>query len=169
MAKIRHIAIGAEDTEKLATFYTATFGMREVSRMNNGNGLAVFLSDGYLGMGSEPWLVPDINTLPKIEPNFAETSDNFKPYERDPETLARPWAIPGTPGLEHRIGGLEKSDITGNVSYDPANHDRMVHLRAEKIARIARDVPDLEVHGDERGGRFGRLAQLASGRCPALS
>jgi 2-oxoglutarate ferredoxin oxidoreductase subunit alpha len=76
----------------------------------------------------------------------------FKPYARDPETLARPWAIPGTPDLEHRIGGLEKSDITGNVSYDAANHDRMVHLRAEKIERIANDIPELTVKGDESGG-----------------
>ena len=111
----------------------------------------IFLSDGYLGMGSEPWLVPDINTLPKIDPDFATDAATFKPYARDPETLARPWAIPGTPGLEHPIGGLEKSDITGNVSYDAANHDRMVHLRAEKIARIANDIPDLEVQGDPSG------------------
>ena len=112
----------------------------------------VYLSDGYLGMGSEPWLVPDFNTLPKMEPNFAHDPDTFKPYARDPETLARPWAIPGTPDLEHRIGGLEKSDITGNVSYDAANHDRMVHLRAEKIERIANDIPELAVNGDESGG-----------------
>jgi 2-oxoglutarate ferredoxin oxidoreductase subunit alpha len=112
----------------------------------------VFLSDGYLGMGSEPWLVPDFNSLPKIDPDFATDPATFKPYARDPQTLARPWAIPGTPDLEHRIGGLEKSDITGNVSYDPANHDRMVHLRAEKIERIANDIPDVEVNGEESGG-----------------
>jgi 2-oxoglutarate ferredoxin oxidoreductase subunit alpha len=111
-----------------------------------------FLSDGYLGMGSEPWLVPDVSTLPKIEPNFASDPATFKPYGRDPETLARPWAIPGTPDLEHRIGGLEKADITGNVSYDPANHDKMVRLRAEKIERIAQDSPDVAVDGDESGG-----------------
>jgi 2-oxoglutarate ferredoxin oxidoreductase subunit alpha len=112
----------------------------------------IFLSDGYLGMGSEPWMVPDIDTLPKMDPDFAHDAENFKPYARDPETLARPWAIPGTPGLEHRIGGLEKADITGNVSYDAANHDRMVHLRAEKIERIAQDIPDVEVTGEESGG-----------------
>jgi 2-oxoglutarate ferredoxin oxidoreductase subunit alpha len=112
----------------------------------------IFLSDGYLGMGSEPWLVPDINSLPKIEPNFANDAETFQPYARDPQTLARPWAIPGTPGLEHRIGGLEKADITGNVSYDPGNHDKMVHLRAEKIERIAQDIPDVVVNGDESGG-----------------
>jgi len=112
----------------------------------------VYLSDGYLGMGSEPWLVPDYNTLPKMDPDFAGDPETFKPYARDPQTLARPWAIPGTPDLEHRIGGLEKSDITGNVSYDAANHDKMVHLRAEKIERIANDIPDLTVNGDESGG-----------------
>jgi 2-oxoglutarate ferredoxin oxidoreductase subunit alpha len=112
----------------------------------------IYLSDGYLGMGSEPWLVPNVDDLPKIDPNYATDPATFKPYARDPETLARPWAIPGTPGLEHRIGGLEKSDITGNVSYDAANHDRMVHLRAEKIARIANDIPPIAVNGDERGG-----------------
>jgi 2-oxoglutarate ferredoxin oxidoreductase subunit alpha len=112
----------------------------------------VFLSDGYLGMGSEPWLVPDYGRLPKIDPDFARDPATFKPYARDPETLARPWAVPGTPDLEHRIGGLEKSDITGNVSYDAANHDKMVHLRAEKIERIANDIPELTLNGDESGG-----------------
>ncbi|HZP57555.1 MAG TPA: 2-oxoacid:acceptor oxidoreductase subunit alpha [Dehalococcoidia bacterium] len=112
----------------------------------------IFLSDGYLGMGSEPWLVPDFEKLPKIEPNFTTNPEGFQPYARDPKTLARPWAIPGTPGLEHRIGGLEKSDGAGNVSYDPANHNKMVHLRAEKIQRIANDIPELEVSGDESGG-----------------
>ena len=112
----------------------------------------LYLSDGYLGMGSEPWLVPNFDDLPTIDPDFASDPETFKPYARDPETLARPWAIPGTPNLEHRIGGLEKSDITGNVSYDAANHDKMVRFRAEKIERIARDIPQLDVYGDERGG-----------------
>ena len=112
----------------------------------------IFLSDGYLGMGSEPWLVPDISAMPPIDPDFASDPATFQPYARDPQTLARPWAIPGTPDLEHRIGGLEKADITGNVSYDPGNHDKMVHLRAEKIARIVQDVPDIEVNGDDSGG-----------------
>jgi 2-oxoglutarate ferredoxin oxidoreductase subunit alpha len=112
----------------------------------------VFLSDGYLGMGSEPWLVPDVSDLPRIDPDFALDAGTFQPYARDPETLARPWAIPGTPGLEHRIGGLEKADITGNVSYDAANHDRMVRLRAEKVARIAQDIPPIEVMGAPQGG-----------------
>jgi 2-oxoglutarate ferredoxin oxidoreductase subunit alpha len=111
----------------------------------------IFLSDLYLGVGSEPWLIPDIDTLPRMEPNFATDPATFKPYERDPETLARPWAIPGTPGMEHRIGGLEKADITGNVNYTAENHDLMTRLRFEKIERIANDIPDLEVYGDEEG------------------
>ncbi|HET6614564.1 MAG TPA: 2-oxoacid:acceptor oxidoreductase subunit alpha [Dehalococcoidia bacterium] len=112
----------------------------------------IYLSDGYLGMGSEPWLVPDYTTLATMDPNFASDPETFQPYARDPQTLARPWAVPGTPDLEHRIGGLEKADITGNVSYDAANHDKMVHLRAEKIERIAQDIPDVQVDGDESGG-----------------
>jgi len=111
----------------------------------------VFLSDGYLGSGSEPWLIPSLDRLPKIEIKYAADPETFKPYARDPETLARPWAIPGTAGLEHRIGGLEKSDVVGNVSYDAENHWRMVQYRAEKIARIARDIPDVEVNGDQEG------------------
>jgi 2-oxoglutarate ferredoxin oxidoreductase subunit alpha len=112
----------------------------------------VYLSDGYLGMGSEPWLIPNFEDLPKIDVEFARDPASFKPYARDPQTLARPWAIPGTPALEHRIGGLEKADITGNVSYDPANHDKMVRLRNEKIQRIADDIPDVEPYGDNEGG-----------------
>ncbi len=112
----------------------------------------IFLSDLYLGVGSEPWLLPDISTLPKIDPNFATDPETFQAYERDPETLARPWAVPGTPGLEHRIGGLEKANITGNVNYEAENHDLMTRLRFEKIARIANDIPEVEVYGDEDGG-----------------
>jgi 2-oxoglutarate ferredoxin oxidoreductase subunit alpha len=111
----------------------------------------IFLSDGYLGTSSEPWRLPSLEDLPKIEVNFATDPETFKPYTRNPETLARPWAVPGTPGLEHRIGGLEKADITGNVSYDAENHDRMVRFRAEKVERIAHDVPDLEVVGEQEG------------------
>ena len=106
------------------------------------------LSDAYLANGSEPWLIPDISTLPDISTEFAtkpNEGDEFHPYKRDPETLARPWAVPGTPGLEHRIGGLEKADGTGSISYDPDNHDLMVRLRARKIAGIAADIPLLEV------------------------
>jgi 2-oxoglutarate ferredoxin oxidoreductase subunit alpha len=106
------------------------------------------LSDAYLANGAEPWLIPDVSSLPPIDPGFTERppeDGQFLPYLRDPETLARPWAVPGTPGLEHRIGGLEKQDGTGNVSYDPDNHDRMVRLRAQKVAGIAADIPELEV------------------------
>ncbi len=106
------------------------------------------LSDAYLANGSEPWLIPDVAELQPIEVEFASgpnEGDQFLPYKRDPRTLARPWAVPGTPGLEHRIGGLEKADGTGNVSYDPDNHDLMVRLRAQKVAGIAADIPPLEV------------------------
>jgi 2-oxoglutarate ferredoxin oxidoreductase subunit alpha len=104
------------------------------------------LSDAYLANGSEPWLIPDVRELPDISTSFAEDSgEAFEPYRRDPVTLARPWAIPGTPGLEHRIGGLEKADVSGTISYDPDNHDLMVRLRAQKVAGIASDIPELEV------------------------
>ena len=111
----------------------------------------VFLSDGYLANSSEPWRIPSVDDLPKINVEFATDPENFQPYARDEETLARPWAIPGTPGLEHRIGGLEKSDGSGNVSYDADNHERMVKYRAEKVARIARDIPDVRVMGEAEG------------------
>jgi 2-oxoglutarate/2-oxoacid ferredoxin oxidoreductase subunit alpha len=111
----------------------------------------VILSDGYIASGSEPWKLPDVATLPDLRVEFRTDPVGFTPYLRDPETLARPWAIPGTPGLEHRIGGLEKEDVTGNVSYDPANHEHMVRLRAEKVERIARDIPPLEVDGPAAG------------------
>lgn len=111
----------------------------------------VYLSDGYLGNGSEPWEIPSIESLPRIEVKFRTEKAGFYPYLRDERTLARPWAIPGTPGLEHRIGGLEKQHITGNVNYDPDNHDFMVRLRAEKVARIAQDIPLLEVSGEPEG------------------
>ncbi|HEU0057368.1 MAG TPA: 2-oxoacid:acceptor oxidoreductase subunit alpha [Gaiella sp.] len=104
------------------------------------------LSDAYLANGSEPWLIPDVADLPDISTSFAEANgEPFEPYRRDPETLARPWAIPGTAGLEHRIGGLEKADVTGAISYDPDNHDLMVRLRAQKVAGIAADIPELAV------------------------
>jgi len=111
------------------------------------------LSDAYLANGSEPWLIPDVASLPEIRTTFATEADgDFMPYARDPETLARPWALPGTPGLEHRIGGLEKADVTGAISYDPDNHDLMTRLRAAKVAGIARDIPLLEVD-DPDGAR----------------
>ncbi len=111
-----------------------------------------YLSDAFLATGSEPWLIPALADLPKIGVDNATLGDGpFRPYGRDPDTLARPWAVPGTAGLEHRIGGLEKADITGNVSYDPDNHHRMQTLRAAKVAGIARDIPPLDVFGPERG------------------
>ncbi len=109
------------------------------------------LSDGYIANGSEPWKLPQVEDLPDLRMEFHTNPEGFKAYQRNPETLARPWAIPGTPGLEHRIGGIEKEEVTGNVSYDPKNHERMVHLRAEKVARIADDIPPIQVHGDESG------------------
>lgn len=107
----------------------------------------ILLSDGYLANGSEPWLLPSVDDLPDLQAEFASEAngpdDTFLPYLRDPTTLARPWAVPGTPGLQHRIGGLEKADRTGDISYDPANHDLMVRSRAARIEAV--DVPDLEV------------------------
>jgi 2-oxoglutarate ferredoxin oxidoreductase subunit alpha len=111
----------------------------------------IYLSDGYLGNGAEPWRLPEIDELPKFEVSFRTEKEGFAPYLRDPETLSRPWSVPGTPGLEHRIGGIEKQDITGNVSYDPENHMHMVWTRAEKVARVANDIPDLEAFGEDRG------------------
>ncbi|MGA9344398.1 MAG: 2-oxoacid:acceptor oxidoreductase subunit alpha [Nocardioidaceae bacterium] len=121
----------------------------------------MLLSDGYLANGSEPWQLPDVDALPHIDPAFAtepnhetETGDReFWPYQRDPETLARPWAVPGTPGLEHRIGGLEKADGHGNISYDPTNHDLMVRTRQAKVDRIADTIASLEVDDPEGQAR----------------
>lgn len=111
----------------------------------------ILLSDGYIANGSEPWHLPAIEDLPDLQIEFWTDAENFEPYARDPETLARPWAIPGVAGLEHRIGGLEKDSLTGNVSYDPENHERMTHLRADKVAAIAQSIPDLEVEGAQEG------------------
>jgi 2-oxoglutarate ferredoxin oxidoreductase subunit alpha len=111
----------------------------------------LYLSDGFLANGSEPWRVPALAELPDISVPAHTDKATFQPYVRDPKTLARPWATPGTPGLEHRIGGLEKADITGNVSYDPENHHRMTMLRAQKIAGIVNDIPALEVFGPSEG------------------
>lgn len=110
-----------------------------------------YLSDGYLANGAEPWAIPSLESLPKIEVKFATDPANFMPYSRDEVTLARPFALPGTPGLEHRIGGIEKQHITGNVNYDPENHHLMVKLRQEKIDRAVQDVPLLEVMGEKTG------------------
>jgi len=102
----------------------------------------ILLTDTFLANSSEPWKLPEVESLPKIDPNFATDPTDFMPYARD-GNLARPWAVPGTPGLRHRIGGLEKEDGTGNISYAPANHEHMTHLRAERVARVS--VPDIEV------------------------
>lgn len=141
----------------------------------------MLLSDGYLANGAEPWMIPDVNSMPAInikhptEPNGGHNGDaHFLPYKRD-ERLSRPWAIPGTPGLEHRIGGLEKEDVTGNVNYEPENHEHMVRTRAKKIANIANEIPPLEVSGPAEGdllvigwgGTYGSIrtaVQKAQGR-----
>ncbi|MCP3904581.1 MAG: 2-oxoacid:acceptor oxidoreductase subunit alpha [Planctomycetes bacterium] len=115
----------------------------------------VYLCDGYIANGAEPWLMPDVDAIPPIEvrhPHETNNPDgNYMPYVRDPETLARPWAIPGTPGLEHRIGGLEKQDGTGNISYDADNHDHMVRTRLAKVLKAADVIPPLEVRGPDTG------------------
>ncbi|MCO5994596.1 2-oxoacid:acceptor oxidoreductase subunit alpha [Actinoallomurus rhizosphaericola] len=128
----------------------------------------ILLSDGYLANGSEPWQVPEVDALPEIDPAFAQPGqEEFQPFKRNPDTLARPWAVPGTAGLEHRIGGIEKADGSGNISYDPDNHDLMVRLRQAKIDGIARDIAPLAVDdpdGDARvlvlgwGGTYGAIA-----------
>ena len=141
----------------------------------------ILLTDGYLANGAEPWMLPDLDALPDISVPFATEpnhGDEFWPYLRDPETLARPWAIPGTPGLMHRIGGLEKEDGTGNISYDPENHDKMARMRAAKIAGIANDIPLVDLDDPDgaeflravvgrhvgRGDRGGRAASAARGQ-----
>ncbi len=115
----------------------------------------IYLSDGYIANGAEPWKIPDLNAIPEIvitHPTLNDIGDDgYMPYARDPETLARPWAIPGTPGLEHRIGSLEKEALTGNVSYDADNHDTMVRTRADKIERVAQSIPLLEIDGPTSG------------------
>lgn len=126
----------------------------------------MYLSDGYIANGSEPWKIPDPDSIPKIEVKFRTEKDGFQPYARD-ENLSRPWALPGTPGLEHRIGGLEKANVTGNVSYDPENHEFMVRLRAQKVKNIENDIPNLEILGDQDaellvigwGGTYGAITE----------
>lgn len=113
----------------------------------------MLLSDGYIANGSEPWRIPDVSSLPRIKverPAARDNGETFLPYERN-ERLARPWAVPGTPGLAHRIGGLEKQDITGNVSYDPDNHQHMTNVRAQKVANVAADIPEQQVNGPSQG------------------
>jgi len=111
----------------------------------------ILLSDGYLANGAEPWNIPRFEELPPIPVHFRTETQGFFPYLRDPETLARPWVRPGTPGLEHRIGGIEKEDVTGHISYSPANHELMTRVRARKVAAVARDIPATAIRGDQAG------------------
>ena len=115
----------------------------------------IILSDGYLANGAEPWRIPDANDIPEFKVKFATEPNSptggYLPYKRDPETLARPWAVPGTPGLEHRVGGLEKQDVTGNINYEPLNHEKMVRIRAAKVEAITQEIPDVVPAGDAQG------------------
>src|ERR1700726_1326462 len=114
----------------------------------------IILSDGYLANGAEPWKIPNIEDIPEFKVTFATEKNSpnaYLPYKRNPDTLARPWAVPGTPGLDHRIGGLEKQDVTGNINYEPLNHEHMVRIRAAKVAAIAQDIPDIVPAGDDHG------------------
>jgi len=111
----------------------------------------IILSDGYLANGAEPWKIPDLDSIPDFKVKFASDPVDFKPYRRNPDTLARPWAVPGTPGLEHRVGGLEKQDVTGNINYEPLNHENMVRIRAAKVEAVAQDIPDIIPAGDPDG------------------
>jgi 2-oxoglutarate ferredoxin oxidoreductase subunit alpha len=111
----------------------------------------IILSDGYLANGAEPWRIPELSEIPEIPVKFATDPVTFLPYKRNPQTLARPWAVPGTPGLEHRIGGLEKQDPTGNINYEPLNHENMVRVRAAKVAAVAQDIPNVLPDGDREG------------------
>ena len=114
----------------------------------------IILSDGYLANGAEPWRVPDVTQIPDFPVRFAtepNSPEGYLPYKRNPDTLARPWAVPGTPGLEHRIGGLEKQDVTGNINYEPLNHEHMVRIRAAKVAAVVQEIPDVVPVGDTEG------------------
>ena len=112
----------------------------------------ILLTDGQLANSSEPWLLPDVDKLPPIKVEFRTEPEGFMPYLRDEQTLSRPWAIPGTKGLEHRVGGIAGEHLTGNISYSPANNELMVRMRARKVAGIAREIPKTEVFGDAGGG-----------------
>src|SRR6267143_1371308 len=111
----------------------------------------IILSDGYLANGAEPWRIPELSDIPDFPVKFASDPNGFLPYKRDPQTLARPWAVPGTPGREHRIGGLEKQDPTGNINYEPLNHENMVRIRAAKVAAVAQEIPNMLPAGDPEG------------------
>jgi 2-oxoglutarate/2-oxoacid ferredoxin oxidoreductase subunit alpha len=132
----------------------------------------IVLSDGYLANGAEPWRIPNLDEIPAFPVKFATNPEGFQPYKRDPETLARPWAIPGTKGLEHRIGGLEKQDVTGNVNYEPLNHEHMVRIRAAKVQAIVQDIPNVLPSGDPEGdllivswgSTYGAITQAVNGQ-----
>jgi 2-oxoglutarate/2-oxoacid ferredoxin oxidoreductase subunit alpha len=114
----------------------------------------ILLSDGYLANGAEPWKIPNVEEIPDFKVEFVKEKNSpnaYLPYKRNPDTLARPWAVPGTPGLEHRVGGLEKQDVTGNINYEPLNHEHMVRIRAAKVAAIVQDIPDVVPEGDPEG------------------
>ena len=139
-------------------FYAGKFAMEHMMPV-------ILLSEGFLGNGSEPWKIPSMKDFPAINPPFITSCEGkFKPFERDPETFVRKWAVPGPPGLEHRVGGLEKNPA-GAISSDPQNHQMMVNARAEKVARVANDIPELKVYGKENaevlivgwGGTYGHL------------
>ena len=130
----------------------------------------IILSDGYLANGAEPWRIPTAEEIPPIPVKFETNPEGFFPYKRDPQTLARPWAIPGTPGLEHRIGGIEKQEVTGNINYEPLNHEKMVRIRAAKVEAVRQDIPNAMPAGDPEGdlllvswgSTFGSVAQAVN-------
>jgi 2-oxoglutarate ferredoxin oxidoreductase subunit alpha len=130
----------------------------------------IILSDGYLANGAEPWRIPTAEEIPPISVKFETNPEGFFPYKRDPQTLARPWAIPGTPGLEHRIGGIEKQEVTGNINYEPLNHEKMVRIRAAKVEAVRQDIPNATPTGDPEGelllvswgSTFGSVAQAVN-------
>jgi 2-oxoglutarate ferredoxin oxidoreductase subunit alpha len=146
------------------TFYCAVEAVKIATRYMVP---VMLLSDGYIANGSEPWPLPNLATLPRFDVHHRTDPNNYFVYQRDPKTLARDWVIPGTPGLEHRIGGIEKDALTGNISYAPENHEKQTHVRAEKIQRIAQDIGELDLAGATSGdvlvigwgGTFGSLRQ----------
>ncbi len=145
-------------------FYAAVEAMRIAIRYMVP---VMLLSDGYIANGSEPWLLPDLDKLPPMPVTHRTDPEGYFVYQRDPQTLARAWVVPGTPGMEHRIGGIEKDALTGNISYEPGNHERQTHVRADKVARVAQDIGELDLRGEAAGdvlvigwgGTFGSLRQ----------
>jgi 2-oxoglutarate ferredoxin oxidoreductase subunit alpha len=146
------------------TFYCAVEAVKIATRYMVP---VMLLSDGYIANGSEPWPLPNLATLPRFDVHHRTDPNNYFVYQRDPKTLARDWVIPGTPGLEHRIGGIEKDALTGNISYAPDNHEKQTRVRAEKIQRVAQDIGELDLAGPPSGdvlvvgwgGTYGALRQ----------